>query len=162
MLLIESDLYTFYSRFVYILLEICIHFTRDFSNFHPSKDRYASYPGRNRPLLDRCTMYTMPPRSAGMFIRSAAAYLLGKRNESPTTVFSPCRTVQNDEISTNQRFGSTGHSRQISTLRSAGRLRSVFRATRTLYRTITRDTRRIHSRSPRHTRPRYLGLLLDY
>ena len=87
----------------------------------------------SRPLLDRYSMYTMPPRSAGMFIRSAAAYLLGKRNKSHTTVFSLCRTVQNDEISPKQGFGSTGHSRQISTLRSAGRLRSVFRATRTLY-----------------------------
>ena len=75
----------------------------------------------------------MPPRFAGVPVQSAKAYLLGKRNKSHTTVFSPCRTVQNDEISTNQRFGSTGHSRQISTLRSAGRLRSVFRATRTLY-----------------------------
>ena len=121
----------------------CIHFTRasaklytfhpSFCEIHPSEDRYASYPGRNGPLLDRFTMYTTPPRFAGMFIRSAAAYLLGKRNESHTTVISPCRTVQNDEISPKQGFGSTGHSRQISTLRSAGSLQSAICAIRMLY-----------------------------
>ena len=78
-------------------------------------------------------MYTTPSRSAGMFIRTAAACLLGIRDESHTAVFSRCRTVQHDEISTDQRFGCTGRSRDISTLRSAGSLRSAISATRMLY-----------------------------
>eukprot|EP00966_Prymnesium_polylepis_P154190 3560402-Prymnesium_polylepis.1 len=40
-------------------------------------------------------MYTTPPRSAGMFIRSKAADFPGKLIDSRTRVFSKCRTAPN-------------------------------------------------------------------
>ena len=68
--------------------------------------------------------------------------------------------MQNGEISPKQGFGSTGHSRQISTLRSAGSLQSAICATRMLYYRPGR-TNSLFETPPTHTTPLPALLLLQ-
>eukprot|EP00966_Prymnesium_polylepis_P104297 2415595-Prymnesium_polylepis.1 len=77
-------------------------------------------------------MYTTPSRSAGMFIRSAAAYLLGKRNESHTTVFSPRRTAPNTACR-KPRLRLTGRVSLSTRSCAAGELPYAVFATQTVY-----------------------------
>ena len=142
---------------------ICVHFTRDLYTFHPRLLQISPVPGLPRTL----------PGVRNRRIPSPALHCIQCPRALRVRSYDPQQPIHSGNA-TNHARQSSHHAVRRKITKSAPISGSAPRVTLDKSRlcvlragygvafvlpercTITRDTRRIHSRTPRHTRPRYL------